>query len=106
MGQFGTITVQELTRLIEQSENGLRVNSVFGEGVNPRLRKVRDGLDTLGFPSDSLLVHGSPRIVYGIPLARNFRQYLLGIDEKPAYYLSVKDPKAVIRQIFHWWAER
>jgi hypothetical protein len=52
------------------------------------------------------LVHGSPRLVYGIPLARNFREYLLGLDGKPAYYLSAKDPQAVTRHIVHWWAER
>ena len=105
-GQFGLNTVQELTKLIEQSENGQRVNSIFGEGVNPRLRKVRDGLDELGFSSDHLLVHGSSRLVYGIPIARNFREYLLGIDEKPAYYLPAKDPQAITTQIVHWWAER
>ncbi len=82
------------------------MNSIFGEGVNPRLRKVRDGLDTLGFPSDQLLVHGSPRLVYGIPLARNFSEYLLGIDEQPDYYLPIKDPKTATRQIVDWWAER
>ena len=92
--------------MLEQSANGQRVNSVFGEGVNPRLRKVRDGLDALGFLSDQLLVHGSPRLVYGIPLARNFRECLLGIDEQPAYYLPTKNPKAVTRQIIDWWAER
>ena len=105
-GHFGVVTVQELTRMLEQSANGQRVNSVFGEGVNPRLRKVRDGLDALGFLSDQLLVHGSPRLVYGIPLARNFREYLLGIDEQPAYYLPTKNPKAATRQIINWWAER
>jgi hypothetical protein len=105
-GQFGLSTVQELTKLVEQSENGQRVNSIFGEGVNPRLRKVRNGLNELGFSSDHLLVHGSPRLVYGIPLARNFREYLLGIDEKPAYYLPAKDPRAITTQIVHWWAER
>lgn len=98
--------VRTLTRLVEQSKNGLRVNSVFGEGVNPRLRKVRDGLDALGFPSDRLLIHGSQRLVYGVPLARNFREYLLGIDEQPDYYLPTENPQATTRQIVNWWAER
>ena len=43
---------------------------------------------------------------YGIPLARNFREYLLGIDEQPVYYLPTKNPKAVTRQIIDWWADR
>lgn len=105
-GQFGTMTVQALTQVIQQSENGLRVNSIFSEGVNPRLRKVRDGLDTLGFPSDSLLVHGSSRIVYGIPLARNFREYLLDFDERPSYFLPTDDPQEVTHRIVNWWANR
>ena len=38
---------------------------MFGEGVNPRLRKLRDGLKELGLDADELLRHGRPRIVYG-----------------------------------------
>jgi hypothetical protein len=53
--QFGPRTVAELSRLLTQSRRGQRVNSVLGEGVNPRLRKVRDGLDLLGLSSDELL---------------------------------------------------
>ena len=45
---------------------GQRVNSIFGEGVNPKLRKVRDGIDLLGWPSEVLLQHGRHRIVYGV----------------------------------------
>ena len=63
-----------------QLKRGQQVNSVFGEGVNPRLRKLRDGLDELGLSSDELLNHGGPRLVYGVPLAHNFREYLLGLD--------------------------
>jgi hypothetical protein len=104
--QVSLPTVRELTLLVEQTGNGQRVNSVFGEGVNPRLRKVRDGLDTLGFPSDALLVHGSQRIVYIIPLAHNFRECLLGRDEKPSYYLPIKEPKIATDLIAYWWTER
>ena len=38
-----------------------RVNSVFGEGVNPRMRKIREGLEVLGAPTDKLLLHGNQR---------------------------------------------
>ena len=63
--QFGDRTVAELAVLLAQSKRGQQVNSVFGEGVNPRLRKVRDGLDALGLPTDDLLNHGGPQLVYG-----------------------------------------
>jgi len=36
------------------------VNSGFGEGVNPRLRKIRGALAELGLPQDELLEHGTP----------------------------------------------
>jgi hypothetical protein len=38
---------------------------------NPRLRKIRDGLDALALPTDDLLNHGSPRLVYGVMLTQN-----------------------------------
>jgi hypothetical protein len=49
------------------------VNSIFGEGVNPLMRKIRDGLTKVGFPTDELLRHGNSRVVYCLPLAENFR---------------------------------
>src|SRR5262249_47051690 len=63
------------------------VNSIFGEGVNPRMRKIREALESVRLPSDAILNHGNPRVVYGIALAWNFRDVLLGRQEKPHYYL-------------------
>ena len=104
--QFSTETVDMLSLLLAQSDGGQRVHSIFGEGVNPRLRKIRDGLDQLGLPSDALLTHGSPRLVYGVPLARNFREYLLGIDDEPDYFIALHDPARSTERIAAWWAER
>ena len=103
---FTTSTVDELVKLVQQSSNGQRVNSIFGEGVSPKLRKLRDGLDQLKIPTDALLQHGRERIVYGVPLARNFREYLLGMDQAPDYIFSLKDPKASTAAISNWWIER
>ena len=89
--QFGDQTAVELARLVAQSKSGQQVNSVFGEGVNPRLRKIRDGLDALGLATDKLLDHGAPRLVYGVRLARNVRAYLLGMDKSPKYLLARKE---------------
>jgi uncharacterized protein DUF4338 len=50
----------------------------FGMGPNWRLRVVRAALDDLGLDADAFLKHGLNREVYGIPLASNFRQILLG----------------------------
>lgn len=94
-----------LLRLSQQSRNGVRVNSIFGEGVNPKLRKVRDGLDRLGWPSNDLLQHRRQRIVYGVSLVSNLLPYLLGIDERPRYLVrqSVKND---VERIVGWWTER
>ena len=98
-------TVSALVRLSEQSRTGVRVNSIFGEGVNPKLRKVRDGLDLLGWPSEALLQHGRQRIVYGVNLVSNLLPYLLGVETEPSYRFrrNVKDDVA---KITDWWLQR
>jgi Domain of unknown function (DUF4338) len=98
-------SVSALVRLAEQSRTGVRVNSIFGEGVNPKLRKVRYGLDLLGWPSDQLLQHGRQRIVYGASLVRNLLPYLLDVDTRPDYVFPLKigDDVAAISE---WWFQR
>jgi hypothetical protein len=103
---FGTETIDALETFLAQEAGGQRVNSIFGEGVSPRLRKVRDGLDALELPSDQLLNHGSPRVVYGVALARNFREFLLGKTKRPDYLLPSEDPGATTRAIANWWTTR
>ena len=104
--QFGTQTVKELGLLLAQSRQGERVNSVFGEGVNPRLRKIRDGLNELGLDADELLNHGGPRLVYGLSLVENVQRLLLGIDRRPKYVVPQRDGRGVTRRIVEWWLER
>ena len=104
--QFSEETVETFSDLLAQKDGGQRVNSIFGEGVSPRLRKIRDGLDAVGLPSDLLLDHGSPRLVYGVALARNFREYLLGLHSEPDYLVPLDNPVRATRMIAKWWAER
>jgi hypothetical protein len=103
---FGSATVEALVELVQQSRTGQRVNSIFGEGVSPKLRKIRDGLDRLKLPTDALLMHGRHRIVYGVPLIRNLREYLLGMDREPDYFFDLSDPQAGTRAVVSWWMER
>jgi len=98
-------SVNSLVRLAEQSQAGARVNSIFGEGVNPKLRKVRHGLDLLGWPSDELLQHGRQRIIYGVSLVKNLLPYLAGLDARPQYIFPAGARDDVTR-IAEWWAER
>ena len=98
-------SVKALTRLAEVTRTGARVNSIFGEGVNPKLRKMREGLDILGWPSDELLQHRRTRLIYGVALVDNLLPYLLGLDEKPRYLFRSNVANDTER-ISEWWRER
>lgn len=104
--QYAEETVDALVNLVQQSDNGQRVNSIFGEGVSPKLRKVREGLDLLDFPSDLLLRHHRRRIVYGVSMIRNVLNYLLGIDRKPQYLVRMEEGAKATSGIAAWWRER
>jgi Druantia protein DruA len=87
---FGSFHISQETlgliaTLIGRSKEARKVNSIFGEGVNPLMRKIREGLELLGLPSDVLLNHGNKRVVYGVALAENFRDVLLGFSDSPNY---------------------
>jgi hypothetical protein len=97
--------VAALVRLTEQSQTGMRVNSIFGEGVNPKLRKVRSGLDLLGWPSEQLMQHRRQRVVYGISLVDNLLPYLLGVEPKPRYTFR-RNARDDVDRIASWWFER
>lgn len=103
---FSSETVSALVLLVRQSSNGQRVNSIFGEGVSPKLRKVRAGLDALNLPADALLQHGRHRIVYGVPVVRNLREFLLGMDDEPEYLFDLDEPERSTEEIGRWWTER
>ena len=81
------------------------MNSIFGEGVNPKLRKVRDGIDLLGWPSEALLQHGRQRIIYGVSLVSNLLPYLLGDDDEPDY-LFRRNVRDDVTKIGDWWIQR
>ena len=96
--------MKELALLLAQSHRGQQVNSVFGEGVNPRLRKFphpgpspkrergRTGWET--HPTEA-----RPRLVYGAALVENLREYLLGIEGRPKYIVPAREGAAGTRRI-------
>lgn len=99
-------TIRQLQRLIAQEGRGRRVNSVFGEGVSPRLRKIRQGLELAGLPPDVVLTHRSPRIVYGVALCRNFRELLLGLCDRPNRLLPTMRKREIGDAISRFWRKR
>jgi Domain of unknown function (DUF4338) len=101
---FSQDTMRALELLLGRLQRGRPVNSIFGEGVNPKMRKVRSALDAVGFPSDLLLQHGSPRIVYGICLAENFREVLLGLSRRAKYILPANE--TTTGRLVDFWCSR
>lgn len=102
---FTDESVEALLRLSALKNSSVRVNSLFGEGVSPRLRKVRLGLAALGWPSNELLKHGRERILYGVPLVSNLRDYSLGVDSTPTYLMDTSLVDGDDR-IAAWWLKR
>lgn len=104
--QFSKECVRLVDILLGRSAEGRRVNSIFGEGVNPLMRKMREVLDLLGLQSTAFLKHGNRRIVYGIPLAENFREVLMGMQDRPRYIIEQKDSKNQTGALVRYWASR
>ncbi|MGB9233876.1 MAG: Druantia anti-phage system protein DruA [Terriglobales bacterium] len=104
--QFSKETIRLIDALLGRSRRGRKVNSIFGEGVNPLMRKIREALDLLRLDSESLLRHGNKRIVYGVALAGNFREYLLGMAKRPHFILPKTFSKRCTEQLVSYWADR
>ncbi|HLL01303.1 MAG TPA: Druantia anti-phage system protein DruA [Myxococcaceae bacterium] len=101
---FGTVhlteeTVTALRGLAVAKRGGRNVNNVFGEGNSPRMRQVREGLDTLGISSDVILRHSSPRRMYGLELYPGARDSLRFNEVRP----SAPPPFA---ELARGWRER
>lgn len=103
--QYSEETVDALVALVEQSDTR-RVNSIFGEGVSPKMRKVRQALDLLDLPSGILLRHYRPRVVYAVRLIKNLGDYLIGAAKRPHYVVPIKGGTAATAAIGAWWRER
>lgn len=104
--QFSDPTLREIEVLIRRQKSGPKIHSIFGEGVSPKLRKVRTALELVGCPSDAALTHGSARAIYGVKLATNAREILLGKEKRPKYILAGSKPDEVSRRIVDYWLER
>ncbi|MCL2726377.1 MAG: DUF4338 domain-containing protein [Polyangiaceae bacterium] len=103
--QYSEETINALVDLVQQSDSQ-RVNSIFGEGISPKLRKVRQALDMLNLPSRPLLQHHRHRVVYGVSLIRNLSDHLIGLARKPDYIVPLDRGRAATANISAWWRER
>jgi hypothetical protein len=111
---YGSVHFSERTRklleaVITAERGASLITRTFGEGVNPKFRLVREGLACVGLDADHLLQHQCRRIIYGIPLARNAREYLRGEASAPDYVLpaaTAEEAKAVTEAIAEYWRTR
>lgn len=103
--QFGPKTRKRLSQVTQSEEGRKVVRGRFGEGISPRIRKIRRGLKNCGLEAE-LLKHESRRIVYGIDLAQNSKEYLLGIDDDPDYRWEFNDPGREQESIYQHWVDR
>jgi hypothetical protein len=99
-------TAAQLRRLVVRSEGMRRVNNVFGEGVSPRLRQIRDGLNEIGVPQDIVLKHSCPRIIYGVCLADNALAYLRGEETTPIFSFNLGKQQEETADIADFWLKR
>ncbi len=102
---FSQETLKWVKVLLGRKTNRL-VNSIFGEGVNPLMRKIREALDEVGLLSDKILWHGNERVVYAVPLAKNFREVLIGINKRPQYLIPQTNAKAKTASLAEYWRVR
>ena len=100
---YGTLHISSETFFAMQQllvEKGLMLSNRFGDGPNWRMRVIRSAADIIGFDSDILLCHSFKRGIYAVPLAKNFRSFLLGKTDRPIYY------NLPMRTLVKFWKER
>jgi hypothetical protein len=103
--QFGASARKRLSQVTEIVENRKAVKGRFGEGVAPKMRKIRRGIENLGLDGE-LLKHESPRVIYTVPLASDFREFLFGLTDEPDYFWLFDDVAEEQQQVYDHWKSR
>jgi hypothetical protein len=103
---FSTDTITLADAVVGRENGRTRVNSIFGEGANPLLRKLRDAFEYLHLESDPILNHRNKRVVYGVSLAENFGDVMLGLANHPKYLIPQSRPREKTKLISKYWIKR
>lgn len=105
--QFASDTTETLAAAARLANSKRRlVNNLFGEGMSPKLRSLRLGLDAIGLSPEEYLRHHSPRLLYVVPLVTNVDDLLLGLTRRPKYVLPVAGGTKTTGAIAAHWAQR
>lgn len=109
---FGTVQFSpETSRAVDlflSAENDFReVNSVFGEGTSPKLRKLKMGLRKLGFDPDKLIQHRQHRLIYAVPLFAAARDWLVErTSDLPSFLVAPDEFEDATERIAEFWRTR
>jgi len=103
---FSSDTISIADAVVGRENGRSRVNSIFGEGANPLIRKLKDAFEYLELESNPILNHRNRRVVYGIALAENFGDILLGLAERPKYLIPQNDPHQKTELLGKFWIKR
>ncbi len=103
---FSKESLRLFDMVVGRTKQGRRVNSIFGEGVNPLMRKIRDAMSTLGLPAEQLLWHGNRRVVYGVSLAENTNDFLSGFDDRLRFLFPHTRVVEKSEEIARYWMKR
>ena len=105
--QFADDTVRALGSVMHRRRGYRDVNSVFGEGASPKLRKLRSGLDAIGFNASLTMLHHQGRRIYGVPLFPGAAAYLCGLGpDLPDYIRSPGAYEDASERIAEFWRRR
>lgn len=81
-------------------ERWINLSNSFWAGPSWKMRVIHLVALKLGFNADFLLNHSFKRWIYAVPLARNFKEFLLWNEQKLDYY------NFPIENIIKYWKER
>ena len=105
--QFSTETSKAIDAYLAHERDFREVNSVFGEGTSPKLRKLKMGLRSLGFDPDKLIQHHHHRLIYGTPLFPKARDWLQErVTELPGYVAEPDGYEDATERITAFWRRR
>jgi hypothetical protein len=90
----------------DDEDGGILPNNQFGNGVNYKMRAIKTALSEIGI--EPLHQHEHPRLIYLVPLTKNWREYLTGIDEDPEYLYAdtEENPDAETQALIDFWKIR
>lgn len=105
--QFSLETSKALDAYLSSENDFKEVNSVFGEGTSPKLRKLKMGLRKLGFDPDKLIQHRQHRLIYAAPLFSSAREWLLERStELPSFIAMPEQFEDATERIAGYWRRR